>query len=169
MYKLKLEFDGWHCLPKRETKVILNIARAQFINANFVDNNGLLIEASSELEAFKFCLNIINKYEKLLGSWDGYLIRKISKRIIYNYQDKKRKLTFDYFKKLVIENKIDDVKIVLAGILYLRPDEVKIVLSNIERDISILFSEMNETQLKSSYNSLIKYASTSIRKFSILH
>lgn len=169
MYKLKLEFDGWHCLPKRETKVILNIARAQFINANFVDNNGLLIEAFSELEAFKFCLDIINKYEKLLGSWDGYLIRKISKRIIYNYQDKKRKLTFDYFKKLIIENKIDDVKIVLAGILYLRPDEVKIVLSNIERDISILFSEMNENQLKSSYNSLIKYASSSIRKFSILH
>jgi hypothetical protein len=167
MHKLKLEFEGWHCLPKKETKVLLNIARAQFRNANFVDNNGLLIETDNELEAFRFCLEAIQNYSNLLGSWDGYIVRKISKRIIFNYQDKKRKLSFEYFKKLVTENKFDDIKIVLAGILYLDPDEVRVMLSTIERDLSKLFNEMNDDQLKTSYNLLIKFASASIRKFSL--
>lgn len=167
MHKLKLEFEGWHCLPKKETKVLLNIARAQFRNANFVDNNGLLIETDNELEAFRFCLEAIESYSKLLGSWDGYIVRKISKRIIFNYQDKKRKLSFEYFKKLVTENKFDDIKIVLAGILYLDPDEVRVILSTIERDLSKLFNEMNDEQLKTSYNLLIKFAGASIRKFSL--
>lgn len=167
MHKLKLEFEGWHCLPKKETKTILSMARAQFRNANFVDNNGLLIETDNELDAFRFCLNTIVSHQKLFGSWDGYTIRKVSKRIIFNYQDKKRKLSFEHFKKLVTENKFDDIKIVLAGILYLDPDEVKVVLSTIERDLAKLFTEMNEDQLKTSYNSLIKFASASVRKFSI--
>lgn len=167
MYKLKLEFEGWHCLSKKEMKVLLNIARAQFRNANFVDNNGLLVETIDELEAFKFCLETISRYKKFLGSWDGYIVRKISKRIIFNYQDKKRKLSFDYFKKLVTENKLDDIKIVLAGILYLDPDEVKVMLSTIERDLSKLFSEMKDENLKVSYNQLIKFASVSVRKFSL--
>lgn len=167
MHKLKLEFEGWHCLPKKETKVLLNIARAQFRNANFVDNNGLLIETDNELEAFRFCLEAIASYSNLLGSWDGYIVRKISKRIIFNYQDKKRKLSFEYFKKLVTENKFDDIKIVLAGILYLDPDEVRVMLSTIERDLSKLFNEMNDEQLKTSYNLLIKFAGASIRKFSL--
>jgi hypothetical protein len=167
MHKLKLEFEGWHCLPKKETKVLLNLARAQFRNANFVDNNGLLVETDNELEAFRFCLETILFYSKLLGSWDGYIVRKISKRIIFNYQDKKRKLSFEYFKKLVTENKFDDIKIVLAGILYLDPDEVKVALSTIERDISRLFAEMNDEQIKIAYNSLIKFASASVRKFSL--
>lgn len=167
MHKLKLEFEGWHCLPKKETKVLLNIARAQFRNANFVDNNGLLIETDNELEAFRFCLEAIESYKFLLGSWDGYIVRKISKRIIFNYQDKKRKLSFEYFKKLVTENKFDDIKIVLAGILYLDPDEVRVMLSTIERDLSKLFNEMNDDQLKTSYNLLIKFAGASIRKFSL--
>lgn len=167
MHKLKLEFEGWHCLPKKETKTILSIARAQFSNANFVDNNGLLIETEDELSGFSFCLDLIKTYQKFLGSWDGYIIRKVSKRIIFNYQDKKRKLSFEYFKKLVTENKFDDIKIVLAGILYLEPDEVKVVLSTIERDFAKLFNEMNDEQLKKSYNSLIKFASASVRKFSL--
>jgi hypothetical protein len=143
------------------------MARAQFRNANFVDNNGLLIETDNELDAFRFCLNTISSYQKLFGSWDGYTIRKVSKRIIFNYQDKKRKLSFEHFKKLVTENKFDDIKMVLAGILYLDPDEVKVVLSTIERDLAKLFTEMNDDQLKTSYNSLIKFASASVRKFSI--
>ena len=167
MHKLKLEFEGWNCLPKKETKTLLSIARAQFRNANFVDNNGLLVDTEDELEAFKFCLETIERYKKLLGSWDGYIVRKISRRIIFNYQDKKRKLSFDYFKKLVTENKFDDIKIVLAGILYLDPDEVKVMLSTIERDLSRLFPEMNENNLKTSYNLLIKFASSSVRKFSL--
>jgi len=165
--KLKLEFEGWHCLPKKETRVLLDKARALFENANFVDNNGILIETNDELETFKFCLDIIKEYKIFLGSWDGYIVRKISKRIIFNYQDKKRKLTFESFKKFVIENKFDDIKVVFAGILYLDPDEVRIVLSTIERDLVCLFSEMNENQLKIAYNLLIKYAGSSIRKFSI--
>jgi hypothetical protein len=167
MHKLKLEFEGWHCLPKKETKTILSIARAQFRNANFVDNNGLLVETDNELDAFRFCLYVISTYQKLFGSWDGYIVRKVSRRIIFNYQDKKRKLSFEYFKKLVIENKFDDIKIVLAGILYLDPDEVKVALSTIERDIVKLFSEMNDEELKIAYNTLVKFASISIRKFSL--
>lgn len=166
MTKVKLEFEGWHCLPKKERKTLLNIARAQFVNANFVDNNGLLVETENELEAFCFCLETMRKYSVFLGAWDGYSVRKVSKRIIYNYQDKKRKLAYDYFKKLVTENKFEDIKVVLAGTLYLDPDEVKVLLSTIERDISKLFNEMDEDQLKSSYNTLIKYAGASVRKFS---
>ena len=166
MAKLKIELEGWHCLPKKETKNILEIARSQFNNANFIDNSGLLVETEDEITAFKFCIDIIQKYKNFLGSWDGYIVRKISKRIVYNYQDKKRKLSFEYFKKLVIESKFDDIKIVLAGILYLDPDETKVILSTIERDLSKLYHEMDEAQLKIAYNLLIKYASTSIRNFS---
>jgi len=166
MTKLKLEFEGWHCLPKNETKIILNLARTQFSNANFIDNNGLLVETEDELEAFKFCLNIIEVYKKLLGSWDGYFVRKISKRIIFNYQDKKRKLSYDYFKQLVTKNRFEDIKTILAGILYLDPNETKIMLGTIERDLEKIFSEMNEDLLNKAYKLLIKYASTSIRKFS---
>ena len=77
------------------------------------------------------------------------------------------KLSFEYFRKLVTENKLEDIKIVLAGILYLEPDETKVVLSTIERDFSKLFIEMKEEQLKIAYNILIKHASLTIRKFSI--
>jgi hypothetical protein len=167
MSKLKLEFEGWHCLPKKETKVLLSLARAQFSNANFIDKCGILVETENELEGFKFCLETIEKYKQFLGSWDGYTVRKISKRIVFNYQDKKRKLSFEYFKKLVLENKFEDVKVVLAGTLYLDPDEVKVMLSTIERDLSKLFSEMNEDLLKTAYNLLIKYSSTTVRKFSL--
>ncbi len=129
MSKLKLEFDGWHCLSKKDSKNLLEFARTKFKNANFIDNCGLLVETNDELEAFKFCLDVILKYRGCFGSWDGYTVRKISRRIVYNFQDKKRKLTFEYFKKLVTTNKFDDVKVVLAGILYLTPDEVKHILN----------------------------------------
>jgi hypothetical protein len=167
MSKIKLEFEGWHCFSKKQTKVILDIARLKFKNANFIDNSGLLVEADDELDALKFCLETIVENRKFLGSWDGYTLRKISKRIVFNYQDKKRKLSFDYFKKLVIENKLDDVKVVLAGILYLDPDETKNLLNTIERDLNKLFSNMDESCLKIAYNLLIKYASTSERTFSL--
>lgn len=167
MSKLKLELEGWHCLPKKETRNILDTARIRFSNANFIDNSGLLVEAQNELDVLSFCLEILNKYKNLLGSWDGYSIRRISKRIVYNYQDKKRKLSFEYFKKLLTENKFDDVKIVIAGILYLDPDETKIILNSIERDLCKLFIEMKDEQLKIAYNLLIKQASNSVRKFSL--
>jgi hypothetical protein len=167
MSKLKLEFEGWHCLSKKDAKDLLSIARSHFSNANFIDNSGLLIETDDELEGFRFCLDVIEKHKQKLGSWNGYSVRKISKRIIYNYQDKKRKLSFEYFRKLVTENRFDDIKIVLAGILYLDPDEIRVILSTIERDIKVLFSDMDEEMLKVSYNLLIKYASSTVRKFSI--
>jgi hypothetical protein len=165
--KIKIEFDGWHCLSKRDAKTLLSVARAQFKNANFIDNSGLLIETENELEGFRFCLEIIKEYKNCFGSWDGYTVRKISKRIVYNYQDKKRKLTFEYFKKLVTTNKFEEIKVVLAGILYLSPDEIKIILGTIERDLSKLFTEMDDKFLKIAYSLLIKYASVNIRSFSI--
>lgn len=165
--KIKLEFEGWHCIPKKETKTILEQARAQFCNANFIDNCGLLIETTSDEQTFKFCLDTIEKYKNYLGSWDGYNVRRISKRIVYNYQDKKRKLSFDYFKRLVTENAFEEIKIVLAGILYLNPDETKVVLSTIERDLGKLFLEMKDDELKIAYGMLIKFSSTSARKFSL--
>jgi hypothetical protein len=167
MSKLKLELEGWHCLPKKETKAILDVARVRFSNANFIDNSGLLVETDNELEAFSFCLEIISQHKNLLGSWDGYAVRRISKRIVFNYQDKKRKLSFEYFKKLIKESKLEDSKIVLAGILYLDPDETKVVLSTIERELSKLLIEMKDDQLKIAYNLLIKHASMSVRKFSL--
>jgi len=167
MSKLKLEFEGWHCISKKETKKILENARSRFINANFIDNCGLLIETIDEINVLFFCLEVIKEYQFLLGSWDGYSIKKISKRIVYNYQDKKRKLSFEYFKKLITENSFEDIKVVLAGILYLYPDEAKTILGTIERDLNKLFVEMNDEMLKTAYGLLIKYASCSIRKFSL--
>jgi len=167
MPKIKLELEGWHCLSKKDMKSILTEARFRFDNANFVDNSGLLIDTDNEISISSFCLEILDKYKKQLGSWDGYCIRKISKRIIFNYQDKKRKLSFEYFKKLVTENKFDDFKVVLAGILYLESNELKTILGSIERQIGKLYNEMCEEELKKSYNLLIKDASSSIRKFSV--
>ncbi|MDD5649661.1 MAG: hypothetical protein PHF86_04475 [Candidatus Nanoarchaeia archaeon] len=164
--KLKLEFEGWHCLSNKDAKNILKTARLRFKNANFIDNSGLLVDTEDELDCFKFCLETISQYNKNLGSWDGYNIRKLSRRIVYNYQDKKRKLSFEYFKRLVTENKFEDIKVVLAGILYLTPEDVKVMLGTIERDLSKLFIEMDEQTLKISYNLLLKYSSSSIRNFS---
>lgn len=167
MSKIKIELEGWHCLPKKETKILLDVARIQFNNANFIDNSGLLIESDDDVKVLKFCLEIIINYKNYLGSWDGYSIKKISKRIIYNYQDKKRKLTFENFKRLITENKPEDTRIVLAGILYLDSDEIRIILSSIEREMCKLFIEMDTELLKNAYNLLIKYASMTIRKFSL--
>jgi len=167
MVKIKIEFEGWHCVPKKEAKAILSMARAQFSNANFIDDSGLLVETENQLEAFKFCLDTIEKYKNIFNAWDGYSVRKISKRIVNNYQDKKRKLSLDYFKRLVLENKFDDIRVVLAGILYLDPNEAKVMLSTIERDLGKIFTEMNESEIKIAYNLLTKYASTVVRKFSL--
>lgn len=165
--KIKIEFEGWHCLSKKIKKTILDLARAQFINANFIDNSGLLIESPNELEIFRFCLEVIQTYKSFLGSWDGYTVRKISKRIVYNYQDKKRKLSFEFFQKLIKENRYEDIKVVIAGNLYLDPSEASLILNSIERDLKISFEKMDEKKLKMAYNLLIKLASISVRKFSL--
>ena len=80
--KLKLEFEGWHCLPKKDTLVVLKLARQRFKNANFVDNNGLLIETDNQIDSMQFVLDVLDFYEKYFGAWDGFSIRKISRRII---------------------------------------------------------------------------------------
>jgi hypothetical protein len=163
--KIKIEFEGWHCIPKKETKKILIEARQRFKNANFIDNCGIIVETSKPENTLSFCLEILNRYKKMINSWDGYCIKKISKRIIYNYKDKKRKLSFEYFKKLIIENKFNDIKLVLAGILYLNLNEIKKIISIIEIDMNKQIIEMNEEELKISYEILIKQSSLILRKF----
>jgi hypothetical protein len=163
--KIKVEFEGWHCIPKRETKEILNEARQRFKNANFIDNCGILVETAQPDKAFLFCLDTLQRYKNYFTSWDGYIIKKISKRIIYNYQDKKRKLSFNYFKKLITENNFNDIKLVLAGILYISPDEAKIIFSTIECDMDKQIILMNDEELKIAYNQLIKHSSSIERKF----
>ena len=87
-------------------------------------NASELLENNDELSIYNFCLYIINKYKGSLGSWNGCEIKKLSRKILYNYADRKRKLKFKYFKKLIKENKFKDSKIILAGILYLEPKEI---------------------------------------------
>jgi len=162
--KIKIEFEGWHCIPKREEKKILIEARQRFKNANFIDNCGILVETVQPDKALLFCLEILERYKNCINAWDGYTIKKVSKRAIYNYQDKKRKLLFSYFKKLIIENQFDDIKTVLAGILYLSPDEISFIISSIEKDLNKLMVLMNDEELKLAYNQLLKYASFIIRQ-----
>jgi len=163
--KIKIEFEGWHCIPKRESKRILSEARRRFKNANFIDNCGILVETAKPVKTLAFCLEILFRYKDYFGSWDGYVIRKVSKRVIYNYQDKKRKLPFEYFKKLITENTFEDINIVLSGILYIDPEETKMIISTIERDIKKILISMNDDELKMAYKQIIKFSSTIIRKF----
>jgi hypothetical protein len=162
--KIKIEFDGWHVLSKQDNKDILDEARLCFKNANFIDNCGLIVEALQQDKVLLFCLEILEKYKDVFKSWDGYSIRKLSKRTLYNYQDKKRKLSFIFFKKLISENNFDDINLIIAGTLYLKTQRTKIILSTIERDLNKSLFEMNEKELEVAYNLLLKYSSTIERK-----
>jgi len=165
MPKLKLEFDGWHCLSKKQQNEILEIARRNFKNANFNEKNGLLIEDDNELNIHKFSVDIINSFEKTLNNWDGYTIRKVSKKLLFNYADRKRKLQFEFFKKLVVENNLKDSKIILAGILYLEPNEIKDILMDIQREYGMLFSDMKEEELMEAYKTILIYASANKKPY----
>lgn len=164
--KLKLTFDGWHCLSKRQTNDILKKARTVFRNANFIENRGLLIETDNETEVLKFSLLTLKVYNDTFRSWDGYELKRLSKKIFFNYDDRKRKLKLDYFKKITKEN-LNDTKLILAGILYLEPDEIKNLLLNAEKDFDCLLKDMEDEELEDVYRILIMYASSKDRNFSI--
>ena len=165
--KIKLVFDGWHCLSKRQTKDILKDARIKFMNANFIDNSGLLIEHFEEIDVVKFCLETIEMYKNTFNSWDGYELKKISRKILYSYADRKRKLKFSYFKKLIRENNFSDVRVVLSGILYLEPKEVGDLLITLEKDFEIQLYRMDDKVLHDVYRLLLMYAASRERKFSL--
>lgn len=167
--KLQLEFDGWHCLSRRQTKEILRKAREEFLNANFFKNIGLLIEDKNELAIQSFCLRILRDYSGSFANWNGYEIKKISRKLRFNYADRKRKLKLSYFQELVKENVIKDIKLVLAGILYLEPEEVKDLLISIVRDSGKSLKEMTDDEIKNVYNIVIMYASSKDRTFSLNH
>jgi hypothetical protein len=165
--KLKLSFDGWHCLSKKQTQDVLKRARGIFHNANFVDGVGLLIEDSNEINIVKFCLEIISLYKIDFANWDGYEIKRISKKILINFADRKRKLSKEYFVKLIKENELHEVLTVIAGMLYLSPDEVSEVINTAENDFDKPYKMMEENELNDLYRILIMYASSKERSFSI--
>ena len=168
MVKLLIKYDGWHCLSKRQNQEILKKARELFVNANFVDNTGLLIEHDRELDIHKFCLDIAYEYRKSFGGWNGYVIEKLSKRIQNNYADRKRKLKLDFFNKLIKNEEPNDIYIVLAGKLYLEPDETYLIIKNFEKDYSCNLKSMSEAELKKLYRFLLMYSSAKDRKFSLI-
>jgi hypothetical protein len=154
--KIKLEFDGWHCFSRDQMNEILSKARSKFSNANFFEGHGLLIETTNELKILEFCLEIIETYKFTIKNWDGYHFSKISKRVLLSFADKKRKLTFEYFKRLIKDSELDDIKIVLAGILYLEPDKVLEILMNTQRLINNHYRFMNDDELQKSYRLILK-------------
>lgn len=166
VYKLKVEFDGWHKLPKKTTQEILVNARKIFLNTNFFENSGLIIEHHNQSEIFTFCLKILETYQNLFKNWDGYVIRKVSKNILNNYADKKRKLKFEVFKKLNYTY-IDKTSILLAGVLYLEPSFVEDILLIIQDKLNRPLKLMTEDQLEKAYKLLLNYSSYELRKFSL--
>lgn len=165
--KLSIEFDGWHCLSKKDRKNILVLARENFKNSNLFGQNALIIDDINELKILEFCLKILEEYKNVFGSWNGYTIKKISQRIIYNYQDKKRKLNLDYFKKLIKNSEYNDIRTVLAGTLYMGPDDIRTILYEVERKIKFPLKEMNDSDLEKAYNILLNYSSILVRRFSL--
>jgi len=155
-------------LSRKQNKEILNEARSRFINANFIDKNGLVVEDLYEARIHDFCLEILEKYKHVFRNWDGYNIKKISKRILFNYADKKRKLELNYFKKLVRNNKLRDIQFVLAGTLYLEINDIKDALMSIESEFNKTFDIMNERELEEAYRIILMYSSSRVRKFSLL-
>jgi hypothetical protein len=164
--KVRIDFDGWHCLSRKQRREILSIARNNFINANFCGEQGLIIEDRDDYRIHKFCLDILESFKITLSNWDGYKISKLSKRVFFNYADKKRKLTFEFFKSLIKED-LQKSKLVFAGILYLDPEEVMSVLTDSEREANKLLKDMNEEELDIVYKMLILFASSKVRSFSL--
>jgi len=165
--KLSVEFDGWHVLSKKERTQILSLARKNFSNANFFATFGLIIEDNDEKHIFRFCLDILSAYKSSFNSWDGYTIKKLSKKILYNYNDKKRKLKLDQFKNVVRNSNHNDMRIVLAGTLYLTPDDVRTIIFEIERRLKKQLKEMNDKELDRAYQILLNYSSTLFRNLSL--
>ena len=163
MVKLKIEFDGWRLLSKQQQNEILKIARNNFQNANFFEN-GLLIEDFDQMKILKFCSDIINSFKKTFNNWDGFKIQKMSTKISLNYNDRKRKLNFDYFKKLVLEHDLNESKLIIAGLLYMEPEVIKNKLIDLEYETGCLFRMMNDSQIKKTYNSLLFYSAYVGRK-----
>jgi len=164
--KVRIDFDGWHCLSRKQKREILAIARNNFVNANFCEDSGLLIEDIDQYKIHKFCLDILESFKITLSNWDGYKISKLSKRVFFSYADKKRKLTFEYFKTLIKED-LQKSKIIFAGILYLDPEDVMNVLTDSEREANKLLIYMNDEELDKVYKILILYASSKVRSFSL--
>ena len=165
--KIKLVFDGWHCLTKRQTKQILKKARNIFINANFIDNIGLLIEHDNESIIIDFCLDVLDNYKNSFGSWNGYEIKRLSRKIIYNYADRKRKLSFEYFNKLIKENEFKDAKLIIAGKLYLEFDDINNFFISIDKNFEYNIDNINDKNLQDIYRLLIMFAASKERKFSL--
>ena len=163
MEKIKVTFDGWHCFSRKQQKEILAIARSIFTNSNFCDL-GLMIEDEDRYKIHKFCLDILESFKKTLNNWDGYKIVQLSTRTLISYSDKKRKLSLEYFKELVKED-FQKSKLVLAGILYLDPEEVLAFLKDYENEVNNLFQNMTDIELDQAYKNLILFASTKIRTF----
>jgi hypothetical protein len=162
--KIKIEFDGWRCLSKKQQLEILQLSRSKFVNSNFSDN-GLLVEAKEEYDAFHFCYLAIIQYRESLNNWDGYSVSKLSKKIILNFADRKRKLKFEYFKRLIKENSLDDAKFILAGNLYLYPDDTVEILSDVQREMNNTFRHMNDDELLKAYHIILMKAAERERKF----
>jgi len=160
MFKIKLELDGWHLLSKKQQIEIIKIARSNFQNANFSDGNGLLIEGEDQYSIHKFCLDILSSFKTTLHNNDGYKIKCLSTKISNNFADRKRKLEYNYFKSLILENDISKAKFVIAGILYLDPDDLYQKLIDIEYEETILFSQMSDEQLKSTYKKILLYSAS---------
>ena len=164
--KVCVEFDGWHCLSRKQRKEILAIARENFVNANFCNDKGMILEDSDNYKIHKYCLDIIESFKTTFRNWDGYKISSLSKRTTFNYNDRKRKLNFEYFK-ILINEELQNSKLVLAGILYLDPEETLTLLTDFQREHNKLFKDMNEDELDKAYKMLILYASSKIRNFAL--
>jgi hypothetical protein len=162
--KIKIEFDGWHCLSKKQCFDILQEARKVFVNANFSNNYGLLIETEKDDIVFPFCLTILDVYKDIFKNWDGYTISRLSKKIILNFADRKRKLKFDYFKQLIKNNVLDEIKIILAGNLYIYPDEAIDILTSVQQTLNNTFRQMTDEELLKAYNLVLMKASERERK-----
>jgi hypothetical protein len=164
--KVRIDFDGWHCLSRKQKRQILAIARNNFTNANFCGDQGLIIEDVDQYKIHTFCLDILESFKATLSNYDGYKISKLSKRTFFSYADKKRKLTFEFFKSLIKED-LQKSKLVFAGVLYLDPEEVLEVLTDSQREANKLLKDMNEEELDTVYKTLILFASSKVRSFSL--
>lgn len=164
--KIKVELDGWKNLSKKQQKEILDKARTLFLNVNFFENTGLIIETNNILKVFIFVDEIIERYKSVFKNWDGFLIRKVSKSVLNNYIDKKKNLKLEYFKDAIKNNNIETASILIAGPLYLEPDYIQDILFIVREGKE--FKKMSECELEKCYKQLLNYTSYNLRKFSLI-